>query len=286
MITYEVFKEKLKVDLKNELKDSAPDMFIHEGMRMKDGRVKDYMSVAMDNKGISPALCFYTGDMYEAMTQRNESYERIFKEMLSYITSDYENDARVKELTKVVENAKDYIYPIVRNKMQVESDLSLRPYTDIHDLAVFYVVKMPEHLSDYFKDAHITNETNFSLTEDEIVAAAKANAFSRGLKAAEIGERIYLVTNEEESEGAGYIFGCPELLSLIYEKMSENYYILPHSIHKVVIIPESKGIEITEETLKSITKEANEAEAMQGKNTYLSGSLYLYDGKNEKLILR
>ena len=56
---------------------------------------------------------------------------------------------------------------------------------------------------------------------------------------------MYVMSNEERSFGAACIF-YEGVMEMIYGVIRENYYIIPSSIHEVIILPESMAPEKTE----------------------------------------
>lgn len=54
-------------------------------------------------------------------------------------------------------------------------------------------------------------------------------------------EPLFVLTNESRMEGAGILF-CNEVLYKIYEKIG-NYYIIPSSIHELLICPDNSGLD-------------------------------------------
>ena len=74
----------------------------------------------------------------------------------------------------------------------------------------------------------------------------------------EVGEpKMYVLTNMTSSNGAGAIF-CGELLEKIQTKLDSDYYLLPSSIHEVIIVPDEGGYD--REELDMMVKTINMTE--------------------------
>lgn len=80
------------------------------------------------------------------------------------------------------------------------------------------------------------------------------------------------LTTTEQFNGAGVIF-CDRVLQKIYEKMGD-YYILPSSIHEVLIVPATCGLDRDE--LKEMVCTVNRDQVAP--EDQLSDEVYFYDG--------
>lgn len=90
---------------------------------------------------------------------------------------------------------------------------------------------------------------------------------------------MFVLTNPLRSLGAACILYDNVLLH-IGNFLKENYYVLPSSIHEVIIIPESQAPD--KETLNNMIKEINETQVAI--EDVLSDHVYYYDCKAKKLI--
>jgi len=90
---------------------------------------------------------------------------------------------------------------------------------------------------------------------------------------------MYLLTNAKQMFGAASMV-YPGVLKEISEKLGENYYIIPSSIHELIILPASVSghIENINEMISSINSEMLSAEEV------LSNHAYQYDIKSETII--
>ena len=91
---------------------------------------------------------------------------------------------------------------------------------------------------------------------------------------------MYVLTNKEKYFGAACIF-YPDVLKQISEKLEDNLYILPSSIHECIIIPASG-----EYTRKSLSEMVTEINGTQVEETeVLSDHVYYYDRWKEKISM-
>ncbi len=84
---------------------------------------------------------------------------------------------------------------------------------------------------------------------------------------------LIVVTNKGQNNGAGAIL-YPGVLEDISEKYGVNLYILPASIHEVIVVPE-KGVPDEAEMLKAIVHEVNAG--VLSREEFLSDNIYFYE---------
>ena len=89
---------------------------------------------------------------------------------------------------------------------------------------------------------------------------------------------MYIITNEQQINGATVLL-YDHFLHDFAEDNPGNYYILPSSIHEVILVPADK-IEYPEE-LKDIVRHANNTVVMD--TEFLSDSVYYYDSSLDSI---
>lgn len=82
---------------------------------------------------------------------------------------------------------------------------------------------------------------------------------------------LYILTNNENKFGSGLIMN-PDIQSMIAEKLQGDYYVLPSSIHEVLIIPEAEAMSVEE--MAEMVKIVNEKEVSE--QDYLSEHVQHY----------
>lgn len=85
---------------------------------------------------------------------------------------------------------------------------------------------------------------------------------------------LYVLTNPEQLNGAN-VMVCPETLHKVYEELGEPYYVLPSSIHEVMVVKESEGMDVGQ--MKQTVREVNESTVSP--EELLSFQVFRYDGK-------
>lgn len=93
-------------------------------------------------------------------------------------------------------------------------------------------------------------------------------------------DHLVCLTNKNGNYGAAVIF-YPELLKKVYEYLGEPFYILPSSIHEVLICSMVRE-EMSVEELKEVVVSVNTIAVSESEK--LADSVYCYDGTFKKLL--
>lgn len=177
------------------------------------------------------------------------------------------------------------------------------PYTPYLDLAIVYqVLAAIDEAGDHLATMLIRNEhmEMWNISEEDLFACGVIN--SQILLPAEMTgmhmlisemlpewekteyeleeEFMYVLTNNRRCFGACTIL-YPEQLKAIYMLLEEGFYVLPSSIHEVIILPESRAVE--KDKLYQIVFEINHMQVP--KEEVLSDNVYYYDARNDVLVI-
>lgn len=170
------------------------------------------------------------------------------------------------------------------------------PHREVEDLSLICRIEMPA------MDGHEANAVvrepmlqMMGLTEEELFETAMKNSVhKRPEKLENLGvvlgnmlgydavdektNELYVLTNKQTNMGAATIF-YPEMMEKCAEELNGNFYIIPSSLHEVLLCPENSFIK--SEKIKSVIKEINDTQLMP--EDILSYQVYHYDHK-EKLF--
>lgn len=202
------------------------------------------------------------------------------------------------------ELVKESIFAKLINKEKNEELLKRLPHREFLDLAIVYY-GMYEGFSDGVGTWNITKEIleAYSIDEDVLHQTAMNNSiqkrpyfiknmlelleeimpeedFAQYIDEDMMLERrnpMYVMSNEDKTLGAITVL-YPGVLNAFYEKHG-NFYVLPSSIHEVILIPVSEGIE--ERELQNMVEEVNRLALKQ--EEFLSDNVYIYEGEVNKL---
>lgn len=90
---------------------------------------------------------------------------------------------------------------------------------------------------------------------------------------------MYVLTNTMQQNGASVLF-YPDMQKRIGEILGKDYYVLPSSLHEVIIVPEGTGPTIKE--LQTMVREANRT--VVEPQEVLSNKVLYFDRERERLI--
>lgn len=90
---------------------------------------------------------------------------------------------------------------------------------------------------------------------------------------------MYVLTNTSQQNGASVLF-YPDMQKRIGEVLDKNYYVLPSSLHEVIIVPEGTGPTLKE--LQAMVKDANRT--VVDSKEVLSDKVLFYDRERDRLI--
>ena len=131
-------------------------------------------------------------------------------------------------------------------------------------------------------------ETAMKNNEPVLVDISDA-IFSDGIEFAEnlfdkelsdkLPDGMYTLTNSSTNLGAAALY-YPDIQKRIGDMLQNSYYVLPSSIHEVMILPCS--INDNPEFLRKMVKEANETVVNQ--QEVLSDRIFMYDREKERLV--
>ena len=151
------------------------------------------------------------------------------------------------------------------------------PHRQLLDLSVVY--RIIEEDEGGFSAALVTEELlgEMKMSFEELEALGLENFRTiYGAEIFELTDTFKVITNSRRLFGASGIL-CGELLAEAAESFGKDFYIIPASIHEVMLVPEGA---MTVEALKEILKEGNENIASA--EEYLSENIYRYrEGKLE-----
>lgn len=92
--------------------------------------------------------------------------------------------------------------------------------------------------------------------------------------------KMYVLSNKLKNYGAACI-AYPYILDMLAGVLKENFYVLPSSVHEVIIVPESSQIRQSE--LERMVREINETQVPE--EEILSNHAYFYYAQEGKLQL-
>ena len=93
-------------------------------------------------------------------------------------------------------------------------------------------------------------------------------------------DAMYVVSNENRRRGAAGIFNT-ELIQKRAEELGCNFYILPSSLHEIILMREDMAPEM--EILENMVRDINKTQVLV--EDYLSDSIYYYDRNTKEVTI-
>lgn len=307
MLDYEIFKAVVEQNFLCYLPEEYRDAEIKVYPVKKVNRTLDGLAVLpADGSRIFPTI--YVNDMYEHY-QACDNLETVLKDAAGSYAKVQENvKGFVPDMD--IEHVKDNVIMCLVNTEQNRELLSDVPNRGFHDLSVIYrwvVERTPDAVGSILVSDRVAEE--IGMTEEELFRCAVENTrrinpvsvTCMGSMFGGIPEEISLPQEvREEMERAKYTAdnmwiisnksGINGAVSMLYEenlhqlaeKLGENLFILPSSIHEVIAMPaEMAGKNLT--NLIEMVQEVNMGSVELGER--LSNSVYHYDRNARKVTL-
>lgn len=282
--------------LKERLKDRYPqsELFFHD-VEKNNGVKLRALTIKKTDCNISPTIYI---DEYSRHYEKTHDMDEICQQ----ISEMYEKHGNVEfDIDSVVnfERVKTKICAKLINREKNMSLLKYVPYREFLDLAVVYFISVEGigNASVLIRDGLVDR---WGVTEEELYSCAMQNTpllfpenilpMSEVLKDmlsveampeeafAVIEDTIYVATNQSKIFGAAVLL-YPRFLEHEAEALGRNFYIIPSSVHEVLIIPAEK-IEQDADELLEMVKEVNTTQVSN--EEVLSDNVYYYDReKNE-----
>ena len=174
------------------------------------------------------------------------------------------------------------VYKLIRRDANEEL-LKQIPYESFLDLAVVYYIQID---NTRFGSAaiQIRNEhlRYWRVEKEEICRLAEKNTPRiYPVQIRQIVRFMYVATNEQCSLGAA-VMRYPDFREKVKGMIRGDFYILPSSIHEVILVPESFGLE--PERMQEMVKEINQTGVAP--EEVLSDSMYYFDGEEIRIVAK
>nr|WP_294466626.1 DUF5688 family protein [uncultured Sellimonas sp.] len=293
---YQLFLSNVKESLQEKL---PGEVLIEDYTATKNnGEIRRGFLFRKEEESISPIV--YMEDYYERYLHGME-----IKGVTDGLLEWYRQSQKIPDTVLEAEYLKDYermkgkiVYRLInkeKNRMLLE-EIPHLSYLDLDIVfCVLFSVEKYSAVSMLIRNEHLRA---WGITLDDVKRAAGRN--TPRLLPAELQDiqnvvmelfpgceadhqfdgLMYVLTNVQRSHGAAAIL-YPGLLELIGEEWKENFYILPSSIHEVLLVPESKSPGICE--LRDAVYSINRSEVAE--EEFLSDTVYYYNYRKKRLCM-
>ena len=303
MTGFEKFQQKVKDGILAYMPEEYRDATV-EIVHAKRNNDQEQVGIMIKSEGQEVAARIYLDEYYARFPDWVSD-----ETMLKTIAGDYlENDLKRKWVETVKESVKDFdsikgnIRVQVVNRDMNRESLQNCPKKEVEGtdlLAVFRILFFEQGkecanalvtdalMETWGMDVESLYETALNNTAAQAPARINSmmSVFFDGEEPLELEEvfreeGLYILSNPQKDYGAATML-YPGLLQSIAESTQSGFYILPSSIHEVLLIKEDNGMDAKE--LQSIVMDINQREVLP--QEVLSNQVYFYNGKEQKISL-
>ena len=302
MLDIREFIEEMKSEVMSRLPDDVTgDILVDdvEVVKMNDQKLH---GLTFKMPGVDAAPTLYVDEMYEAYKD-GADLGYLATEMADMYSAS-RNAVAPPEVDLSYDNVKDKLTVRLLEKKRNHEFLSTMPYVSVgHGLAVIADINMGEDrggdwriainngvleslgvdkerlFSDAMSNAKIYDPASLVDMSSALFSPEKVNLLEREEPIApeDIGG-MYVLTNSTGSLGAAALF-YPDVKANAAEILGGDYYILPSSVHEVILVPASAGI--NEKELCDMVKQANRT--VVDERDILSDDVYHYSRDERRL---
>ncbi len=263
-------------DFKNEVVRNIMD-FLPKGYEDSEIKLNDvvknndrkFCGLTIKRKDVNMAPTIYLDDFYKDY-EDGKSMDKVLEEIADMRERfDVKEDYDVSYMSDF-DSCRDKILPrLVSGEMNTEL-LGERPHRFVDDLAVIYAIEINDEMS-----IPVSNRIldMWKITEEELNRQAISNIHEKNLSTfMSIGDFLkkimnaddvddmfpmdnafYVLSNKQQKYGASALLD-PKMMQAIIDKVGD-FYILPSSVHEVLIIPTDMTRDKT--NLEFMVKEVN-----------------------------
>ena len=310
-MTFEEFKQEIADSIKDHLPDQYQDSTIQLNTGQKNNEALDAITITSPDSNVSPTI--YLNSFYEDY-QNGQDMDTILDHIADIrVEHEVSQDFDVSKITDF-DQVKDHIAARVVGIEDNSDLLDQRPHAVMDDLAVTYCVMLGEDANGSMS-VPITNQLmeTWGVTQEELHDLAKANQDeltpstfkSMNEVMAEMmipqmmsdmgvdretaqemiesmmppEDKMYVLSNEQKLNGAAALLD-DKMMDQIAEKVGGDFYILPSSVHEVLIVPADAGMDLKD--LEAMVQEVNETQVAP--QDILSDHVYQYDNDTHEVF--
>lgn len=296
-MNYQQFIEEVERRVKEKIKGNETiTVYIHTAVKNNG---KERKGITVSEKGIHISPTIYLEEYFQQF-QEGKPIEKIVEKILQLYEEVKCSHPCEESLLQNYEELKGKFACKLIHRGKNEKLLNDIPYVPWMDLAIVVFVLL--EVSPYGTATVLVRKEHleiWGLTEAQLFDEAKKNtpillpyqfcpmrkllreicpyAVDEG---EEEEESLYVLSNKLRSFGAASML-YEGILEKVGQKLGENYYILPSSIHEVIVVPESKSP--VKQDLEEMVREINETQVEE--EEVLSDRVYYFSRKDNRLFL-
>lgn len=311
-MNFDEFKQAIVDNIKDYLpaKFEESDVEVRQVLKNND-TVLDGLTIQDPDTNVAPTI--YLNQFFEEYQNGRDLNDIIGDIADVYIANTVDKQMDVSIVTDF-EKAKGNILPRLVNAEENQELLAQRPHMIMDDLAVTYHLEMGESDNGNMSVA-ITNTIldMYGISQEELHDLAVANleekmpATFQGMSEvvkemmlpqimSDLGlskeaaldyieqmipdgnEQMYVLSNDSRLHGAAAVLN-EKAMEDIAEKVGGDFFILPSSIHELLVVPKQDGMDYS--SLEAMVQEVNATQVAPEEK--LSDHVYEYDAKEKEL---
>ncbi len=294
MMNFKEFSERMESDLKNVLAESFPGTDVQR-REIEKMQSQSYTALTISPENSNIGANVNLNRLYGQM-EAGASYDDVMKAAVVQSQDFLENIPQfgVASLTDYDQSKSKLFVEVVSAERNAEM-LQKVPHVQIEDMAMVYRLQV-SNLGQGIATALVTNDmlNTFGVSAEQLHQDALAN--STELKPVQVESLakviaeltgmpeeiiagstpdVFVVSNEDRMKGAGTLF-YPDVMDQIAERIDGDFFVLPSSVHEVLIMPDT-GMESAEE-LKAMVTSIN-GDVVEPEDV-LTDQVYHYDAKD------
>lgn len=302
LMSYDGFCKCVQIDLQRQLSHLDATVSLQE-ITKNNGKKNKAIMISEPESNVSPVV--YLEQFYKMYLDGKE-LAQVEHQIVKQYTENAGFEFRMSDFTEWDNISKRIVYRLVnyeRNKGLLQGV----PHRKFLDLAIIYYALFED--AKFGESGHatikITNEhmSFWKKSEEDLYSTALQNTFIlmpfrytgignvinecfAGSEKDELSENagsisiMNVLTNEQRLYGAATII-YNHLLSTIAERAGTDLYILPSSVHEVIILPEAKGYDSSE--LSEMVRIINQTELPA--DEILSDNVYFYSKEKDEISI-
>ncbi|MQN01563.1 MAG: hypothetical protein DUD27_02285 [Lachnospiraceae bacterium] len=287
-MTYEDFRSRLLDTLTVELGAEVQPGLDDVASAGLSGSAKEACVLQIPNRRLSPVI--YPDYFYQKYTN-GSSFEEIVENVKDAIRYTDEDSFDFDEFSDY-QVAKKHLVPRLINLADNQEMLEKRAYAEYLNLAVIFT---------YVISSESEELVTFTITNDQLSGwkVSKEQIFRDSIKSArkimpytidpirellpetyrdDPSNPFYVLTNTRKQYGAACVL-YDHVLSDFADQIGENFYLIPSSVHEMLLLPESLGISPWD--MEKMLIEVNSA--IVKPEEVLSDKVYYFDKETGKL---
>ena len=297
-MNFEEFKQQVMEDLPGALPERLSNVEI-EPVSVTKLQHGSYDGITIREEGSNIGMNLDLSGLFERM-EKGTAYDEVLAEAVAIISNATAQAPkidvdRLMDYEQLKETLSIQVVPTASNEEMLQNI----PHKEMEDLSMVYRFVVGQDESGT-QTILVTNKLleQYGITEDQLHEDAMENApvfkpvqirsmtevlaemmgadFAEdmGLPTPDVGDMMYVASTPGGSFGAGVIT-YPEFMDQAAEKVGGDFYVLPSSVHEVLIVPD-KGERSCAE-LENMVKEVNSTQV--DIQDQLSDKVYHYDSK-------